>query len=67
MPAENIEHTGEFVVKVDEKFRTREQVVATVIRRDLDGSFVTLEDVISSARAGHRRMGRNTTACYALS
>jgi len=46
--------SGEFVVRVDERFRSREQVVATVIRRDLDGSFVTLEDLISEARLGYR-------------
>lgn len=46
--------SGEFVVRVDERFRSREQVVSTVIRRDLDGSFVTLEDLISEARIGYR-------------
>jgi len=46
--------SGEFVVRVDERFRSREQVVATLIRRDLDGSFVTLEDLISKARVGYR-------------
>jgi multidrug efflux pump subunit AcrB len=46
--------SGEFVVRVDERFRTREQVVSTVIRRDLDGSFVTLEDLISEAHVGYR-------------
>ena len=46
--------SGEFVVRVDERFRTREQVVATVVRRDLDGSFVTLEDLISEAYVGFR-------------
>jgi len=46
--------SGEFVVRVDERFRSHEQVVSTVIRRDLDGSFVTLEDLISEARLGYR-------------
>jgi len=46
--------SGEFVVRVDERFRSREQVVSTVIRRDLDGSFVTLQDLISEARIGYR-------------
>ncbi len=46
--------SGEFVVRVDERFRTREQVVSTVIRKDLDGSFVTVEDVISDAQMGYR-------------
>ncbi len=38
---------GEFVVKVDEKFRTRPQVVDTIVRRDGDGSFVRIADLIS--------------------
>jgi multidrug efflux pump subunit AcrB len=46
--------SGEFVVRVDERFRSREQVVSTIIRRDLDGSFVTLEDLISDAYVGYR-------------
>jgi len=46
--------SGEFVVRVDERFRSREQVVATLIRRDLDGSFVTLQDLISEAGVGYR-------------
>jgi len=46
--------SGEFVVQVDERFRSREQVVSTPIRRDRDGSFVILEDLISEARLGHR-------------
>ncbi|MCG6863356.1 MAG: hypothetical protein LJE70_19135 [Chromatiaceae bacterium] len=29
-------------------------MVSTVVRRDLDGSFVTLEDLISSAHVGYR-------------
>lgn len=46
--------SGEFVVKVDEKFRDREQVLATVVRRDRDGSFVRVGDVASDARLDHR-------------
>jgi multidrug efflux pump subunit AcrB len=46
--------SGEFVVRVDERFRSRKQVVSTIIRRDLDGSFVTLEDLISDAYVGYR-------------
>jgi len=48
------DNSGEFVVQVDERFRTREQVVSTVVRRDLDGSFVTLEDLISDAYVSYR-------------
>jgi HAE1 family hydrophobic/amphiphilic exporter-1 len=46
--------SGEFVVRVDERFRSREEVVATLIRRDADGSFVTLDDLISDARLDYR-------------
>ncbi|MEE9395938.1 MAG: efflux RND transporter permease subunit [Methylococcales bacterium] len=47
-------HSGEFIVKVDEKFRTRKQVVSTIIRRDSDGSFVRVADVISRAGLDYR-------------
>lgn len=46
--------SGEFVVKVDERFRTRGQVVSTIIRKDADGSFVRVADVISRAGKGYR-------------
>lgn len=46
--------SGDFVVRVDEKFRTRDQVLSTIIRRDLDGSFVTVADVADRAAPGHR-------------
>ncbi len=46
--------SGEFVVRVDERFRTREQVVSTLIRRDADGSFVRVEDLISDAQPGYQ-------------
>ncbi len=46
--------SGEFLVKVDEKFRSREQVITTVIRRDADGSFVRVGDVVSRAQPSYR-------------
>jgi HAE1 family hydrophobic/amphiphilic exporter-1 len=46
--------SGEYLVKVDEKFRDRSQVMQTVIRRDRDGSFVRLADVASDARIDYR-------------
>nr|WP_207168559.1 efflux RND transporter permease subunit [Thiocystis violacea] len=46
--------SGEFVVRVDERFRSREQVVSTIVRRDADGSFVRVDDLISAAEAGYR-------------
>lgn len=45
---------GEFVVKVDEKFRTREQVVNAIVRRDADGAFLRVKDVISRAFLSYR-------------
>ena len=46
--------SGEYVVKVDEKFRDRESLASTIIRRDVDGSFVTVNDVITRAEMGYR-------------
>jgi len=43
-----------YLVKVDEKFHNREQVVKTIIRRDGDGSFIRLEDLISHADLDYR-------------
>lgn len=61
--------SGEFVVRVDERFRTREQVLATIVRRDADGSFVTVADLLASAVLTYREPfvinsvnGRDTVA-----
>ncbi len=55
IPAGNFSNaTGEFLVKVDEKFRSREQVVSSIVRRDADGSFVRIADIISAAGTGYR-------------
>ncbi|MFW5733862.1 MAG: efflux RND transporter permease subunit [Oceanidesulfovibrio sp.] len=45
---------AQFVVKVDERFRDRQDVVETIVRRDMDGSFVRLEDIISRAELAYR-------------
>ena len=47
--------SGEFLVRVDERFRTRAEVMAVVVRSDADGSFVTVGDVADDARLSHRR------------
>ncbi|MEY6433130.1 efflux RND transporter permease subunit [Thioalkalicoccus limnaeus] len=47
--------SGDFIIQVDERFRDRSDVVDTIIRRDLDGSFVTVEDVVSEAHVSYRR------------
>ena len=48
------DQTGEFTIKVDEKFRSREQVLSTVVRHDADGSFIRLSDLISRAGPDYR-------------
>ena len=40
---------GEFVVRVDEQFRSRETLLAAVIRHDSDGSLVRLRDIVQAA------------------
>ena len=55
MPAGSFKgESGNFLVKVDEKFYNREQVVQTIIRKDGDGSFIRLQDVISRADLDYR-------------
>lgn len=46
--------SGEFVVRVDERFRTSEQVAAVLVRSDADGSFVRVGDLIDRAELGYR-------------
>ena len=48
---------GDYVIVVDERFRTRDEVAKAVVRRDLDGSFVRVEDVMQSAGASYRDPG----------
>jgi HAE1 family hydrophobic/amphiphilic exporter-1 len=45
---------GEFVIVVDERYRSRQQAANTIIRRDSDGSFVTVGDVMHDAYMSHR-------------
>jgi HAE1 family hydrophobic/amphiphilic exporter-1 len=49
-----VSDSGEYVLVVDEKFRSRDAVAATIIRRDLDGSFVTVGDVMSRGGIDYR-------------
>jgi len=56
IPAGDFENgTGEFLVRVDERFRTRAEVMAVVVRSDADGSFVTVADVADDALLSHRQ------------
>jgi HAE1 family hydrophobic/amphiphilic exporter-1 len=45
---------GEFVIVVDERYRSRQQIEETIIRRDSDGSFLTVGNVLSSAHMSYR-------------
>jgi HAE1 family hydrophobic/amphiphilic exporter-1 len=55
MPSGNFAtENNNFLVKVDEKFHSREQVVNTIIRRDGDGGFIHLEDLIKRADLDYR-------------
>ncbi|CCO23045.1 efflux RND transporter permease subunit [Maridesulfovibrio hydrothermalis] len=47
-------NNGEYVIVVDERFRTREDISDTIVRMDGDGSFVTVGDVMSDARVSYR-------------
>ncbi len=49
-----VSNNGEYVVVVDERYRTREEIADTIIRMDGDGSFVTIGDVMSDARVSYR-------------
>ncbi|MGR9116493.1 MAG: efflux RND transporter permease subunit [Gammaproteobacteria bacterium] len=50
-----ITHGNEYQIKVDEKFNDRSRVVNTIIRRDGDGGFVRLKDLINRADFDYRR------------
>ncbi|MBN2705439.1 MAG: efflux RND transporter permease subunit, partial [Deltaproteobacteria bacterium] len=55
LPAGDYENRdGEFVVVVDELFRGPEDAAEIILRRDGDGSFVTLAEVISRAGFAYR-------------
>ncbi|MBU1249286.1 MAG: efflux RND transporter permease subunit, partial [Proteobacteria bacterium] len=45
---------GEYVIVVDQRFRSREDVAAVIVRSDSDGSFVTVGDVLSGAKVSYR-------------
>jgi len=45
---------GEVMLRLDERFRSRDQVMRTIIRTDADGSFVRVEDVASDGYLSHR-------------
>lgn len=55
IPAGDFEDaSGEFVVRVDERFRNGEQLADLVVRADADGSFVRLADLMDRAELSYR-------------
>jgi HAE1 family hydrophobic/amphiphilic exporter-1 len=55
IPAGDYTSTGdEFIIKVDERFRNRQEVLDTIVRRDGDGSFVRVGDLINDAFISYR-------------
>ncbi len=46
--------SGEFIIKVDERFRHRQEVLDTIVRRDSDSSFVRVADLIAAAGLTNR-------------
>ena len=45
---------GEFVIRADERYRTRQQVMDAIVRTDADGSFVRISDLASQALLSYR-------------
>jgi HAE1 family hydrophobic/amphiphilic exporter-1 len=48
------DHSGEFMVKTDERFKSLEQVQACVVRRDADGSLLRVADLITRIGLSYR-------------
>jgi HAE1 family hydrophobic/amphiphilic exporter-1 len=46
--------SGEFMVKMDERFKSIEQVQSCVVRRDADGSLLTVADLITKTGMKYR-------------
>jgi HAE1 family hydrophobic/amphiphilic exporter-1 len=46
---------GELMLRVDERYRSRQQVMDTIVRTDADGSFVRISDIADDARLAHRK------------
>lgn len=45
---------GNYLIKVDETFQDRTQIIQSIIRKDGDSSFIRLQDLISNAQLGYR-------------
>lgn len=51
---DHIDATGDYSVRVDEKFRSRADVLNTIVRRDLNGELLRVADLIESAGLDYR-------------
>ena len=49
-----VSSSGELMIRVDERFRSRDQVMQTIIRTDGDGSFVRIADIARDGYLSHR-------------
>ena len=45
---------GEFVIKADERFKSSQQVMDTIVRADADGSYLRVSDLATGAQLGYR-------------
>lgn len=46
--------SGEFMIKMDERFKSIDQVQSTVVRRDADGSLLTVADLTTNSSMNYR-------------
>ncbi len=44
----------QYLIKVDQRFQSRQQMVETIIRKDADGSFLRLSELLASAQLHYR-------------
>ena len=55
LPAGHVETSaGEFIIKVDEQVRSRDDLLSVIIRTDSDGSFIRISDVIDGGYFSYR-------------
>lgn len=55
LPAGHAEtESGEFIIKVDEQFRNRDDILSAIIRTDSDGSFIRIGDIAEDGYFSYR-------------
>lgn len=61
---------GEFIIKVDEQFRERNDLLSAIIRTDSDGSFIRISDILEDGFFSYRDpfiiSSVNGTSCVTL-